>query len=99
MRYSANLSDDDPTPIAPMPPSAIPEVPETALSVNPSADTPHTVAKSPPANSSKKATPKKKSNDEKTRAEPADSTPVLTRSRSGREIKPPRNSDFVYNCA
>ena len=94
VRYSGNLSDDNPVPI-PTLPSTIPELPEPALPGNPSADTPHTVPKSHPANRGKIATPKK-SNDEAIRVKPEDSTPVLPRSRSGREIKPPRNPDFVY---
>ena len=81
-------------------PSGIAEVPKLALSVNSnsSSDPPHTAAKSPSANSNKEATPRKKSNDVKTTTNPADSTQVMPRSRSGRENKPLRNPKFVYNC-
>ena len=51
--------------IAPIiPPSATPEMHEPALSVTPSGDAPSSMAKSPPAFSSKEKTPQKKSNDD-----------------------------------
>ena len=83
--YPVNLPGDNP--IVSLPLSAIPQVPEPVRSVNPSADPPHTTVKSPSANSSKEAMPKKKCNDEKTRTKPADSTPV--------KIKLPRNPDLM----
>ena len=103
VRYPDHLSDDDAT-------SAIPEIQEPVSSV---ADTPTTMAKPPPAknsrkavapknnsppasNSQKAATPKNNPDGGKIRT-PADLTPMLSRSRSGRVIKPARNLDFVYN--
>ena len=87
VRYPAHLSDDDAA-------SAIPEVQEP---VSPSADTPTTLAKSPPAsNNQNTVTPKNNPDVGKIRT-PADLTPMLTRSRSGRLIKPTKNPDFVYN--
>ena len=83
VRYPAHVSDDDAA-------SAIPEVQEP---VRPSADTPTTLAKSPPAsNNSNSNNP-----DVGKIRTPADITQMLTRSRSGRLIKPTRNPDFVYN--
>ena len=80
VRYPAHLSDDDAA-------SAIPEVQEP---VSPSAETPTT--KSPPAsNNQNAATPKNNPNVGKIRT-PADLTPMLTRSRSGRLIKRTRNT-------
>ena len=87
VRYPAHLSDDDAA-------SAIPEVQEP---VSPSADTPTTFGKSPPAsNNQNTATPTNNPDVGKIRT-PADLTPMLTRSPSGRLIKPTRNPDFVYN--
>ena len=87
VRYPAHLSDDDAA-------SAIPEVQEP---VSPSADTPTTFGKSPPAsNNQNTATPTNNPDVGKIRP-PADLTPMLTRSPSGRLIKPTRNPDFVYN--
>lgn len=87
VRYPAHLSDGDAA-------SAIPEVQEP---VSASADTPTTLAKSPPAsNNQNAATPKNNADAGKIRT-PAGLTPMLTRSRSGRLIKPTRNPDFVYN--
>ena len=87
VRYPAQLSDDNAA-------SAIPKVQGP---VRPSADTPTTLAKSPPASTNQNAAmPKKNPDVEKIRT-PADLTPMLTRSRSGRLIKPTRNPDFVYN--
>ena len=82
VRYPAHLSDDDTA-------SAIPEVQEP---VSPSAETPTTLAKSAPAsNNQNAATPKNNPNVGKIRT-PADLTPMLTRSRSGRLIKRTRNT-------
>ena len=87
VRYPAHVSDDDAA-------SAIPEVQEP---VRPSADTPTTLAKSPPAsNNQNAATPKNNPDVVKIRT-PAYLTPMLTRSRSGRLIKPTRNPDFAYD--
>ena len=87
VRYPAHVPDDDAA-------SAIPERQEP---VSPSADTPTTLAKSPPAsNSQKAATPKNNPDVGKLRTQ-ADITPMLTRSRSGCLIKPTRNPDFVCN--
>ena len=58
--------------------------------------TPCTIKQTSPTGNHEKGL-HKKSSDETARAKPADSTPQLTRSRSGRVIKPPTNSDFVYN--
>ena len=96
-RYPANFPNDDPIPCAPTP-STLTEVPEPVLPATPLSVTPPIMAKVPPANSSKKAVPKKTPDGETIRTKPADSTPVLSRSWSRREIKPPRNPDFVYNC-
>ena len=87
VRYPAHVPDDDAA-------SAIPEGQEP---VSPSADTPTTLAKSPPAsNSQKAATPKNNPDVGKLRTQ-ADITPMLTRSRSGCLIKPTRNPDFLCN--
>ena len=87
VRYPAHLSDDDKA-------SAIPEVQEP---VSPSADTPTTLAKSPPSVTTiNVATPKNNPDVGKIKT-PPDLKPMLTRSRSGRLIKPTRNPDFVYN--
>ena len=87
VRYPAHPSDDDAA-------SAIPEVQEP---VSPSADTPTTFGKSPRAsNNQNTATPTNNPDVGKIRT-PADLTPMLTRSPSGRLIKPTRNPDFVYN--
>lgn len=97
-RCPANLSNDVPAAIALIPPlSSIPEVHEPPFSVSPSADTPSTMEKSSLANSSMEKTEQKMTNNDMTRAEPVESTPVLTRLRSGCVTKPPRNPDFVYD--
>ena len=83
--HTAHVSDDDAA-------SAIPEVQEP---VSPSADTPTTLAKSPPASNNQNAATLN-ADVGKIRT-PTDLTPMLTRSRSGRLIKPARNPDFVYN--
>ena len=85
VRYPAHLTDDDAA-------SAIPEVLEP---VSPSADTPTTLAKSPPASNNQNAARPKNNPDVGKIRTLADLTPMLTRSRSGRLIKPTRNPDFV----
>ena len=83
VRCPVNLSDENLTPLVPLTPSE-----------KPPADTPCTVGKSPPLSGSEKETPKK-AKEETTGGKPAVSTPPLTRTHSGRVIKPPRNPDFV----
>ena len=85
VRFIANLPDHEPTPVDP-----------PAVSARASKDTPCSIEQTWPASSHEKGL-HKKSSDETARAKPADSTPQLTRSRSGQVIKPPTNPDFVYN--
>ena len=86
VRFTTNLPDQDLTPVNP-----------SAVSARASKDdTPHTMEQTSPASSNEKEL-HKKSSDETARAKPADSTPQLARTRSGRIIKPPTNPDFVYN--
>ena len=85
VRFTTNLPDQDPTPADP-----------SAVSARASEDAPYTMEQTSPASSHEKEL-QKNSSDETARAKPADSTPQLTRSRSGRVIKPPTNPDFVYN--
>ena len=85
VRFAANLPDCDPAPVDP-----------PAISARASKGTPSTMEQTSPVSSHEKEL-HKKSSDETARAKPADSTPQLTKSRSGRVIKPPTNPDFVYN--
>ena len=85
VKFTTNVPDQDPTPVNP-----------SAVSPRASTDTPCTMEQTSPASSHEKEL-HKNSSDETARAKPVDSTPQLTRSRSGRVIKPPTNPDFVYN--
>ena len=84
-KFTTNLSDQDPTPVDP-----------SAVSPRASTGTSCTMEQTSPAGSHEKEL-HKNSSDETARANSVDSTLQLTRSRSGRVIKPPTNPDFVYN--
>ena len=85
VRFTTNLPDQDPTPAVP-----------SAVLARSSKDASNIIEETSTASSHEKEL-QKQSRDETARAKPADSTPQLTRSRSGRVIKPPTNPDFVYN--
>ena len=84
IRRPVNLSDENLTPL----------VPPTPSEKSP-ADTPCTVGRSPPISGSDKETPKQ-SKEGITGGKPAVSTPPLTRTRSGRVVKPPIETRTLY---
>lgn len=96
VRYRANLSDSDPTPTTPAAPSTVPKETEPVQPATPLTDVSHALPGTTPATSSRNATLKEKASDVMTNPKPLDSTPMLTRSRAGRQIRPPRQPDFVY---
>ena len=99
VRYGANLSDSGPTPTPPVTAPAVSKVTEPVQSAPSLKDVSHTVPRSPSATSTKEVTLKEKpkASDAMTNPLPSDFTPMLTRSRAGREIRPLRQPDFVYS--
>ncbi len=87
MRYPASVAKEHPASTDQVQRPAISEVPDP---VGHMTGTSHSAANSPRQGPPTSKMPESK----QTKAEP---TPALMTSRSGRHIKPPRNSDFVYD--